>query len=919
MTQISPLKPLEIRRWLARSGAIALLGAGLLVSTSGWAQDDKGGDAPASPPPRLGPATPGRGLVPPQVPPPAPEPDEPSGGASRTPGDTTAASGAGGTGGVNAKKVPCVPPSTKVNMDYVDASLMDVTKYMAEITCRNFILGDDLKGQITIISHQQVTVAEAYEAYLSALEVAGYTTVAVGKNTKVVPASKAGNVPLRVYHGDAIPETDNFVTQIIQLDNVTVSDVSTVVKEMAGPSAKVIAYAPTNTLIITDAAYNIRRVYRIVRELDVAAPKSQMEVIPIRYAAAADVERILEEVYGVAATTTASTPAPASGTTAARRRGRRDDTAEAAPTSATATNVGTEGAYISKIIADERTNSLIILANSEAITKIRALIASIDIDIDPASRSQIHVIYLEHAKATDVATVLSNLSDGRGGSGGTSSRTSTSGTSRTGTSSSSTNRARSSGTFGSGSSTNRGYSPTMPGGAGPDGGGATPAVGGAGSVVAAFDSGMRITADENTNSLVIIAAPEDFRVLKGVIDRLDIPRRQVYVEAVVVEVGSTDESQIGIGVHGGAATGAGGLQYGSAQLGAQTLQFDVSSVLSGFAMGVFGPAIETGLTSAEGTPITIPAFGVALQALATNSEVNILSNPNLLVVDNEEATITVGRNVPFPVSSGYSTNGLPVTSYQREDVGITLKVTPQINEANYVTMELALEVAEVEEDSSSLVDVNQAGFITSKRQVENVVVVQDNQTIVIGGLIGNTQTEVQTKIPVLGDIPILGVLFRGKSNTERRTNLLIFLTPHVINEPADLEEVYRVKMAQREEFVRRFYGKSREDQEAEFEALMQSSMNLIDKPSSYRTKAAPHPADETIDDELVPTGGSANTGPTANPDGTPVVVPVPSGDPTVPAVPATPAPVEDQPGVPETPGTPGEPGSPGEPVPDEGQ
>jgi len=781
-------------------------------------------------------------------PPPQPvEEDDKSGGGS---GSTTVSSGSQPTGSVNAKKVPCVPPTTKVTMDYLDAPLMDVTRYMAEITCRNFILGDDLKGQITIISHQQVTVAEAYEAYLSALEVAGYTTVTVGKSTKVVPTSKASNVPLRVYHGDNIPETDNFVTQIIQLDNVSVSDVSTVVKEMAGSSAKVIAYAPTNTLIITDAAYNIRRVYRIVSELDVAAPRSELEIIPIRYATATDVERILEEVYGVVATSSSGSSASSASSSSAntRRRGRRDEGAEPAASAATATNVGAEGAYISKIIADERTNSLIVLANSEALSKVKSLVAGIDIDIDPRNRSQIHVVYLEHAKATEVANVLSSLSENR--SGGSSSSSRTGSTTRT-TGSTSTNRARSSGATGGGKAP-----PNFPGGAGPEGGGGPGLPGGSGSVVAALDSGMRITADENTNSLVIIAAPEDFRVLRSVIDKLDIPRRQVYVEAVVVEVGSTDESTLGLGVHGGSANDAGGLSFGSAQMGASTLQFDVSSVLSGFAMGVFGPSIQTGLTNPlDGSELTIPAFGIALNALASNSEVNILSNPNLLVVDNEEATITVGRNVPFPVSSGFSTNGYPVTSFQREDVGITLRVTPQINEANFVTMELELEVAEVEDDSGGDASTS-GGYITSKRQTQNVVVVQDNQTIVIGGLIGNTETEVDSKIPILGDIPILGVLFKGKHTTQRKTNLLIFLTPHVIAEPADLEEVYRIKMAQREEFIRRFYGRSREEQEEQFEALMHSSMNFVDRPSDYRMKAVPKDP-EPISMDPAATGSSA--------------------------------------------------------------
>ncbi len=838
-----------------------------------------GGPAPIAPP-VLAPPT---GL--PGIP---PRPRLDGGSDDNSADGTAAATPTGATATVNEKKLPCVPPSTKVSMDYVDASLMDVTKYMAEITCRNFILSDDLKGTITIISHQQVNVAEAYEAYLSALEVAGYTTVTVGKNTKVVSTSKAGNAPLKVYEDGDVPATDNYVTQIISLDNTTVADISSLVKDLAGPSAKIIGYAPTNTLIITDAAYNIRRVYRIVKQLDVAAPKSKLEVIPIKYANAADVEKILDEVYGVAPSTSGSSSSSSSSSSSASPINRRKARDSATPdASATANNIGVDSTYISKIISDDRTNSLIVLANEQALAAIKDLVARVDVDIDPASRSQIHVIYLQHAKASDVANVLGNLSQsGRGSS----SSSSSSRNSKSGSSSNSSSRGRSSsgsssGRSSSGSSNgysgggNNSYRPEEPGGAGgPDGIGGFPSDSGvsgqaggynpAGNgVVAAFDSGMRVTADENTNSLVIIAAPEDFQVLKGVVDRLDIPRRQVYVEAVVVEVGSTDTLTLGVGYHGGVPTGSTtnpGLNYLSGQLGGNSasppIDTSTGSLLSGLAVGVLGASIP--LTIA-GTAITVPAFGIALNALATNSDVDILSNPNLLVVDNEQATLTVGRNVPFPVSSGFSSTGQPIVSYQRQDVGITLQLTPQINEANEVTMDLSLEVAEVEDGTDS----GGGGFITSKRKTENVVVVRDNQTIVIGGLIGNTESKGTTKIPILGDIPLIGFLFRGKSDSDRKTNLLIFLTPHVINEPADLEEVYRVKMAQREEFLKRFYGKSREEQEAEFQSLMTGSMNFVDAPSVYRTKAPPVPSDVTLD---MPTKAApATTTPSPTPAPTP--------------------------------------------------
>jgi general secretion pathway protein D len=348
---------------------------------------------------------------------------------------------------------------------------------------------------------------------------------------------------------------------------------------------------------------------------------------------------------------------------------------------------------------------------------------------------------------------------------------------------------------------------------------------------------VRITSDENTNSLVIIATPDQMRIIERVIARLDIVRKQVFVEAVIMELASEDSSEVGLGVHLGNADGSENptVSLLSGQLGGSSLGLS-QDLLTGMALGVFGPSIDVAvpdLTTGTTSTLSIPAFGVVLNAIQSNSSTNILSTPNILTMDNEEAKIVVGRNIPFPVSNSFNANGQPVISYQREDVAITLKVTPQINESNYVTLQVFQEVQEVEEDSSGL-DVSSAGFITSKRSAETTVVIRDNQTVVLGGLMGSTDTEVETKVPILGDLPLLGRLFRGTRTTSRKTNLLIFLTPHVINEPADMEEIYRIKVAQRQEFLRRFYGKSREEQEDALAELLQYSMNQVDQPSLYR-------------------------------------------------------------------------------------
>ncbi len=712
------------------------------------------------------------------------------------------------------QRPPILDPNAKVTIDFVDADINDIIKYMAEITGRNFILGDKLSGRITIISHQKVTVAEAYEAFISALEVSGYTTVTVGKATKVVKSSEAAKSPLRVYQGEGLPYTDNFVTQLIQLDNVAVKDVSTVVKDLSSGAGRVIAYSPTNTLIITDAATNLRRVYNILMELDVASPRSTVEIIPLVYAEAADVETIIEELYGVEGSSSSGGSDDASSAAARRRarsrargRGREDKQ----PSEASATSVG-EGRFINKIISDERTNSLIVQANEEAMDAIKEIIAELDVDVDPSSRSQIHVIYLEHAKAEDVAQVLSNLAN---------SSSSSSSSSRSGRSSSQQRGGR--------GSQQRGGPPGRPGAD------STESSTGA---VAAFESGMQVASDENTNSLVIIASPEDFRIIKQVIDKLDIRRKQVFVEVVILEMASEDTFDVGLGYHTGSLGDDGNYGVYSAQLNGSSLGLSTDA-LSGLAMGVFGESMSLSVDDGTGTgtsyDLSVPVFGVALNALQANSAVNIISTPNVLTTDNEEASFVVGRNIPFPVSTGRDSNNNPIVSYQREDVATTLKVTPQINESNYVSLEVYQEVQEIEEDSQGL-DVNSAGFITSKRSAETTVVVRDNQTVVLGGLIGSTDTEVETKVPILGDIPLLGFLFRGQRTVSRKTNLLIFLTPHVIDGPEDLEEVYRVKVAQRNEFIRRFYGKSRDEQEAEFQSLLQYSMNVVDEPSVYRTK-----------------------------------------------------------------------------------
>jgi len=701
--------------------------------------------------------------------------------------------------------------ASKVSLTFgPDTSIYDLILFFAPIKRINFVISDikELQNEkVTIISNQEVEGSAAWEAFLSALEVAGYSLSIVGDTAKVVKSSEAGKKPIRIGKvGETIRQSDDYVTQLIQLNNTRVDDMLKVIQTMAPSEAKIVAYPPTNTLIITDTASNIRKLYEVMNELDVAAPKSTLKIYQLVHADAAEVKTIIEELYG--GEDSAQEPDNAARRVRRSRRSRRRSR-RPEPTNTEGVSAGNEAKYISSVLEDERTNSLIVLANQDGHKAVTDLIAKLDVDTDPTSGSQIHVMYLENAKAEDVASVLSELSEG---SGGNDSPAQTAAQRRL----AQRNRNRA-------------------------GGNAEPSEEGKKGVIAAFDSGMRIAADENTNSLVIIANNDDYKVVREVILALDVERKSVFVDAVVLELSSEDSASLGLAYHapfGNPDNPAGAAGFGGAQLGSSSLGLS-QDALSGLAFGVFSkegvdvPIINPLDGSAD--TLSVPAFGIALNAIKTFGSTNIISNPNITTLDNEEAEITVGRKIPFPTSSGLNSLGSPVISFQREDVAITMKVTPRINSSNYVTLELEVEVQEVEESAQSAqVTAAGGGFITSERRLQTVALVRDNQTMVIGGLVGSTESVTENKVPILGDLPLIGGLFRSRTRGDRKTNLMIFLTPHIIDEPEDMLEIQRVKEAQRQEFLRRFYGRSKDQFYKELQNLLRYSMNLVDQPTMYR-------------------------------------------------------------------------------------
>lgn len=703
------------------------------------------------------------------------------------------------------KRAPKVPPGTKVKVDWAEMDLQQLTRRMVEMTGRSVIMGESLEGKkVTIYAPTQVTIENAWQIYLSALRTAGYTLVPSGGGTlKVVKREEAAAEPIDTVTGNDTRDGQTYITRLIRLDNIPVDDITKVLQKLVASEGSMVSYQPNNTLIITDTEVNINRLMGIIAILDVEAPKEVLEVVEIKFAEANAVAEIIRQVYG---DESAGRGTARTGSTTASRRSRRPTEGGGAST----TDVEGQSS-ISKIIPDERTNSLIILATEKALEDIRQLVAQLDYEVDPLLKSDIHVVFLEHAKAEEMATTLSNLASDAGRGGATARRPTTSGTRTAATA-------------------------------------ARPAAASADGTVATFEGGVKVTADEATNALVITASYNDFIILKRVIDKLDVRRRQVFVEGVILEISQDRSSDLGISYHGGAPLGTDsgdGFLFGAR--GSQSILPPLTDTtsLAGMALGVFGASIPISIPTAAGAvDFDLPAFGVFLQALQSDQEVNILSTPQIMTLNNKEAEIVVGENVPFLSGSTITGTGLQTVNITREDVALKLKVKPQVNEGNEVTLEINQEITEVVASTAG----DQKGPTTTKRTATTTVSVPDNQTVVIGGLISSKLSTAESKVPILGDIPLIGVLFRRTSKTERKSNLLIFLTPHVIDSPEDLQDVYRIKMLQRQEFIRRFYGKSREEQLQEMSSLLQYSMNLPGYESAYPTRLPRDLGPDTISD-----------------------------------------------------------------------
>lgn len=674
--------------------------------------------------------------------------------------------------------------STEINVK--NADLTAIVRIFSKKTRRNFILDERVKGKVSIYLPGKVSAEESLRILDSVLAYKGFASVPIGPNLwKIVPAKEArtSTIPTQTTRPDGTPGPE-IVTRLVQLKFIGADDVRQILQQLISSDGFISAYPSTNSLILIDSEDNIERLVDIMSTLDVPFSNREMTIIPIVHAEAKDIADKLSEILGIGSSASSGTSQESSpldfGLEIARARVRQiamqsaaQGNQGAAPSGAAAISdqpPGTTGtrAIQPKIIPDERTNSIIVVADDDTTARVQALVSQLDSKID-LSGAQFWIYRCQHAKAEDLAEVLSGLTGSGGSRSGSSSGGGLFDTSQDlisgGTRSANRNRTQS-------RLQSQSRTPGQP----------RQASGGDRGVASAeLGEDISITADPATNSLIIHASKADYEKVKRLLLDIDIKRRQVLVEAMLLEVGIDDSRTTDVSWLTSAGGADGGVIAGNNASNIASLLSNPTGVQD-FAVAA---ASAGSLTIGGGdSQITLPTQSILLNAVRSNSNVNVLSAPTVLTTDNEQAEIVVGSNVPFVTSTATNSENLNNTFNQveRQDVGITLRLTPQISSGDSVTLQIFTEVSSVQSIDPSL------GPTTSVRTSETAVITKDGQMIVIGGLMSDEINESERGVPYLKDIPVLGHLFKTSIERRRRTNLLILITPRIIRDQYDARD-----------------------------------------------------------------------------------------------------------------------------------
>lgn len=643
-------------------------------------------------------------------------------------------------------------PEMIESFDFPNADITEVAKAISELTGKNFIIDPGVRGKITIIAPSKITVAEAFKAFLSALAINGYAVVPSGKFWKIRSARNAQRDGIETYSGRYYPNYDQMITRIIHLKHVSAEAINRELRILISKDGEMSVYAPTNSLIISDYGSNIDRIMKIVAELDVPGFNDQLEVIPVKYAKAKDIADLMNKILnkdnpkssGSGGVFQAGVP----------RFGRTT------PEAGTPTGGG--GSPYFMVIPDERSNSLIVVGNKAGIERVKDLLKRLDFPIKADENGGVYVYYVKYGDAEKIAQTLNFIA-----------------------------KEAASPPPGSGSNSAVVVNPTT---------------GVQQAVQSIFGSNVKINADKGTNSIVIVASKQDYEVILGLLGKLDIPRDQVYVEAIIMEMKHTNALDWQIGYFQFDKNGSVG-RVGFNGFKGDTLGALLNPIGGNGAILGFGSKDIITITPPNGNPIQISSLVGFINFLKTYTNANILSTPQILAMDNQEAEIEVGDRVVTGQNVIMGIQGQTQAAPIFEDATIKLKIKPFISPAsNAVRMELVSQVKQISTAKTppGLVNFTQP---LATRSIKTNIVIPDQDTAVLGGLMKEDQIETVQKVPLLGDLPILGWLFKSRGVSKEKTNLLVFLTPKIIRNSDQSRQLLGEKLKQRLKFIKQSGGK----------------------------------------------------------------------------------------------------------------
>ena len=639
------------------------------------------------------------------------------------------------------------------DFNFPDADILDIAKTLGKLTGKNFIHDKDVKGRVSIISNSPITVGEAWKVFLTSLDINGFGLVRSGTHLRIARQRDARDKQLKTYTGNFSPESDALISRVFRLKYISAEEVVRTFRGFMPANSRILAYDQTNTVIVTDTGYNIAKMAKLLSILDVEGYEAGIEVIPVKFASATELSKLIDALIpGTAGTGPGGSASAASsrfgggGTTASRFSARRTK----------------EGGIINTIIADDRTNTLIVHANSVGANQVRELVNKLDQKVPSTRSGKVRVYYLQFAEAEQVAATLNNVSQGSGRSG----------------------------TGSSGSSS----SPL--GGGGGSGTGINPVA------QTLFEGSVKIAADKATNSLVITASPSDYSTIHRVLVKLDIPRQQVFVETAIMEVSV-----------GASLAYSANVANTTGTLGSITSPGDIAAILSGNFASLQGAILgapfgnpSTVTINGSQQSLNFSTFGL-VKALQGNSSTNILATPQIIALDNTEATFENTQKIPVQTQTLTATGASQITP-TFQPVTLSIKIKPQINKLlDFVKLDVTTKLSNV--DSSAVPStLRNISFASVERTAQTTVVVADSDTIVLGGLMRDDVTNSENKVPILGDIPIIGWLFKSKDNKKQKTNLLIFMTPHIIRPYEKVRAILDRKLKERDEYLESNGGSS---------------------------------------------------------------------------------------------------------------